>query len=164
MAQGAGRSTGAGNRPILTDFGEGIMAQVIINGRAYGLRFDLSAQERVEEEFGDLKAAFERMKNKTDREALGAVKKMFVIMANCERDYRGEPEDITEEALKHAPLSVISQLGDAIVTAIQDSMRVETVNSGPADDEVHDGFLEELDAKNGKTGGLRGPGSITGTR
>lgn len=130
------------------------MAQVIINGRAYGLRFDLSAQERVEEEFGDLKAAFAKMKNTaTEREALDAVKKMFVIMANCERDYRGEPEDITVAALKHAPIAVISQLGAAIVDAIQESMRVETANSGPADDEVHDGFLEELDEKNVKTGG-----------
>jgi hypothetical protein len=130
------------------------MAKVIINGRAYGIRYDLSAQERVEEEFGDLKAAFAKMKKTaSEREALDAVKKMFVIMANCERDFRGEPEDVTAEALKHAPMSVISQLGAAIVDAIQESMRVETANSGPADDEVHDGFLEELDAKNARTGG-----------
>ena len=96
------------------------MAKVIINGRVYGSRYDLSAQERVEEEFGDLKTAFAKMKKTaSEREALDAVKKMFVIMANCERDFRGEPEDVTAEALKHAPMSVISQLGAAIVDAIQ---------------------------------------------
>lgn len=128
------------------------MAQVIINGRPYGLRFDLSALEAVEEEFGDLRAALEGIKRHADRDGIDAIKRLFVILANCERGFRGEAEDVTAEALKHAPLYVLSQLGDAIVASIKESMQVETVAGGAADEEVHDGFLEELDAKNGKAG------------
>ena len=127
------------------------MAQVIINGKAYGLRFDLGALETVETEFGDLKTVFDTLKEGTDR--MSTIKRMFVIMANCQRSFDGEAEDVTVDALKRAPLSVLSQLSEAIVGAIKESMAVETANGGAADDEVHDGFLEELDAKNAKTGG-----------
>lgn len=128
------------------------MAQVIINGRAYGLRFDMSALDAVERDFGDLKAVFDSLKGSGDTDRITAIKRLFLILANCQRDFDGEAEDVTAEALKHAPLSALKSLGDAIVEAIKDSMRAETVNGGAADDEVHDGFLEELEAKNGKTG------------
>lgn len=126
------------------------MAQVTINGKTYGMRFDLGALEDVEREFGDLKAVFDSLKGGTGR--IDTIKRMFVIMANCDRSFRGEAEDITVEALRHAPLSALSTLGEAITEAMKDSMRVETVNGGEADDEVHDGFLEEIESKNAPTG------------
>jgi hypothetical protein len=129
------------------------MAKVTINGRAYGLRFDLGALEEVEAAFGDLKAAFDALKGAGETDRITAVKKLFVILANCDRGFRGEAEDVTVGALKHAPLSALTQLGEAIGEAIKESMRMETVNGGEADDAVHDGFLEELDAKNGRAGG-----------
>ena len=125
------------------------MAQININGKTYGLRFDLGALEAVEQEFGDLKAVFENLKGGDDR--LGTVKKMFVIMVNCQREFEDKPADVTAAALKRAPLSVLSTLGEAITEAIKESMRVETVN-GEADDETHDGYLEEIEQKNVKTG------------
>lgn len=127
------------------------MAQVTINGKPYGLRFDLGALEAVEAEFGGLRAAFEALKGGGDVDRIVAVKRLFVILANCERGFRGEAEDITSDALKHAPLYVLSELGDAIVAAIKESMHLETLN-GEADDEVHDGFLEEIESKNVKAG------------
>ena len=127
------------------------MAHVIINDKTYGLRFDVGALEAVEAEFGDLRAAFEALKGSGNMDRISAIKRLFVILANCERGYRGEAEDITSDALKHAPLYVLSELGDAIVAAIKESMHLETLN-GEADDEVHDGFLEEIESKNGLTG------------
>ena len=125
------------------------MAQININGKAYGLRFDLGALEAVEAEFGDLKEVFARLKGGEDR--LNTVKKMFVIMANCQLEFEGKPANVTVAALKHAPLAILSQLGEAITEAIKESMHVETVG-GEADDDVHDGYLEEIDAKNALTG------------
>lgn len=126
------------------------MANVNINGKAYGLRFDLGALEVVEREFGDLKTVFMELKGGgTDR--ISMIKKMFVIMANCQLEFEGKPADVSEAALKHAPLSALGQLGEAITKAMKESMRVETVN-GEADDEVHDGYLEEIESKNVKTG------------
>ncbi len=126
------------------------MAQVTINGRTYGLRFDLSALEAVEQEFGDMKAVFDRLKAGEGR--IDAIKRMFVILANCQRGFEGEAEDVTAEALKHATFSALSRLGEAIKEALKESMRVETVNGGAADDDVHDAFLEEIEGKNGETG------------
>ena len=126
------------------------MAEVIINGKRYGLRFDLGALEVVEREFGHLESVFAELKGGgSDR--ISTIKKMFVIMANCQREFEGKPADITEAALKHAPLAALGQLGEAITEAMKESMRVETVN-GEADDDVHDGYLEEIDAKNVKPG------------
>ena len=126
------------------------MAQVTINGKTYGLRFDLGALETVEKEFGDLKEVFGKLKEGEDR--VGTIKRVFVIMANCQRDFDGEAEDVTADVLKHAPLSAIKQIGDAITEAVKESMRVETANGGEADDDVHDGYLEEIEAKNAPTG------------
>ena len=126
------------------------MAQISINGSTYGLRFDLGALEVAESEFGDLKAVFDNLRGGQNR--LSTVKRLFVIMANCERGYRGEAEDVTEDALRHAPLAALSTLGEALTEAFKESMRMETVGGGEADDEVHDGFLEELERKNAETG------------
>ena len=125
------------------------MARIIINGKTYGLRFDLGALETVEQEFGDLKAVFEKLKSGEDR--LQTVKRMFVIMANCQLEYEGRPADVTVAVLKRAPLSVLGTMGEAITEAIKESMRVETVG-GEADDDVHDGYLEEIEQKNVRTG------------
>ena len=126
------------------------MTHVTINGKVYGLRFDLGALETVEQEFGDLKYVFEKLQEGEDR--LGTIKRMFVIMANCQRGFDGEAEDVTVEALRHAPLSAIKQIGDATIEAVKASLRVETANGGEADDDVHDGYLEEIEAKNAPTG------------
>lgn len=126
------------------------MSSVTINGKTYGLRFDLGALETVEQEFGDLKNCFEQLRNGTDR--INVIKRMFVIMANCQRAYEGKPEDVTMDALKHAPIWALAPLGEAITQSWKESMNVETANGGVADDAVHDAYLEEIEAKNAPTG------------
>ena len=122
------------------------MAQVSINGKPYGLRFDLGAREDVEKEFGRLESVFAELKG-GGADRIGTIKKMFVIMANCQLEFEGKPANVTEATLKHAPLAALGQLGEAITEAMKESMRVETVN-GEADDDIHDGYLEEIDVKN----------------
>lgn len=126
------------------------MARVSINGKTYGLRFDLGALEEVEQQFGELKTVFESLKE-GGGDRIDTIKRMFVIMANCQLEFEDKPANVTVSALKHAPLSALGELGKAITEAIKESMRVETVN-GEADDETHDGYLEEIESKNARTG------------
>ena len=120
------------------------MAETTINGKTYRLRFDLSALEQIEEEYGSLKDLFELMKDGKGQTKL--MKRLFVIMANCQREYEGKPADITEDALKHARMSVLSD----IRAALDEGMKTETMNGGEADDEVHDGYLDEIEAEEKK--------------
>lgn len=121
------------------------MAKVTINGREYGLRFDLDALEQVEVEYGSLKGMLEAI----GEGKVGPVRKVFVIMANCQRDFEGKETDVTEAVLKHAPMSTFKTVADAIKAAMNEGMHVETANGGEADDSTHDGYLEEIEAKNG---------------
>lgn len=120
------------------------MAKVKVNGREYALRFDLDALEQVEVEYGSLKGMLEAI----GEGKVGPVRRVFVIMANCQRDYEGKDMDVTEAVLKHAPMSTFRMVADAIKAAMREGMHVETTNGGEADDDVHDGYLEELEAKN----------------
>ena len=120
------------------------MVTTKINGVVYGLRFDLSALEQIEEEYGSLKDLFELMKDGKGQTKL--MKRLFVIMANCQREYEDKPADITEDALKHARMSVLSD----IRAALDEGMKTETMNGGEADDEVHDGYLDEIEAEEKK--------------
>lgn len=121
------------------------MAKVTVNGREYGLRFDLDALEQVEQEYGSLKGMLEAI----GEGKVGSVRKVFVIMANCQRDFEGKEMDVTEAALRHAPMRTFKLVADAIKAAMNEGMHVETANGGEADDSTHDGYLEEIEAKNG---------------
>ena len=121
------------------------MVTMTINGVEYGLRFDLEAIEQAEEVFGSLKD----MQNAVASGSAKAAKQAFVILANCQRDYEGKPMDVTEAALKHAPVATFRAVAAAIKSAMDEGMRVETTNGGEADDNVHDGYLEQIERKNG---------------
>lgn len=121
------------------------MAQVTVNGAQYGLRFDLDALEQVEAEYGSLKGMLEAIGNGS----VTPVRRVFVIMANCQRDFEGKEMNVNETVLRHAPMRTFKLVADALKAAIAESMRVETANGGEADDDVHDGYLEEIDRKNG---------------
>lgn len=120
------------------------MVTTKLNGVTYGLRFDLAAMEKIEEEFGSLNEVFERLKS--GKQQVKLMKTLFLVMANSQRSYEGKPEDIGEDVLKHARLTV---LGD-IKRALNEGMRTETMNGGEADDEVHDGYLAEIEAEEKK--------------
>jgi len=115
------------------------MVKTTINGKTYGLRFDLEALERIEEEYGSLKEMFTLLQSGKGQVKL--MKRLFLIMANAQRGYEGKPEDIGEEALKHARLTVLAD----IRAALDEGMKTETMNGGEADDDVHDGYLEEIE-------------------
>lgn len=115
------------------------MAKTTINGKTYGLRFDLSALEQIEEEYGSLKEMFALLQSGKGQVKL--MKTLFLIMANAQRGYEGKPEDIGEDVLKHARLSVLVD----IRAALDEGMKTETMNGGEADDDVHDGYLDEIE-------------------
>ena len=39
------------------------MASITVNGKEYGLRFDMYAMEQIEDEFGSVKKVFETLKD-----------------------------------------------------------------------------------------------------
>lgn len=115
------------------------MVKTTINEKTYGLRFDLEALEKIEEEFGSLKEMFAQLQSGKGQVRL--MKRLFLIMANAQRGYEGKPEDIGEDALKHARMSVLAD----IRAALDEGMKTETMNGGEADDDVHDAYLEEIE-------------------
>ena len=117
-----------------------------INGQLYRLRFDLWALEQIEEEFGGVREAFQQLRG---AKMSTAVRKLFRILANCQRNLDGMPEDVTEDVIsRHTSMAKLAEISGAIQTAVEKGMESET-NGGEADDEVHDALAEEYDQKNG---------------
>lgn len=120
------------------------MAKATINGVEYELRFDLAAMEQVEEAFGSLKEMFELLRS--GKKQVRTVRTMFVILANSANDYAGREQTVDERPLKHLGIDKLKDLGDAIRAALDEGMHAETVDGNEADDEVHDGYLDEIEA------------------
>jgi hypothetical protein len=124
------------------------MAKATVNGVEYELRFDLDAMEQVEDTFGSLKEMFTLLRE--GRQQVRTVRTMFVILANSASDYVGDGRKVDEKALKHLPLEKLKELGDAIRAALEEGMHAETVDGNEADDNVHDGYLAEIEAEEKK--------------
>ena len=124
------------------------MAKATVNGVEYELRFDLDAMEQVEDTFGSLKEMFTLLRE--GRQQVRTVRTMFVILANSASDYAGDGRKVDEMALKHLPLEKLKELGDAIRAALEEGMHAETVDGNEADDNVHDGYLAEIEAEEKK--------------
>lgn len=123
-----------------------VKPEVRINGQLYRLRFDIWALEQIEEEFGGIREAFGMLRGSSMAKA---VRKLFRIMANCQRNLDGMPEDVTEEAISpHTSMAKLVEISGAIQAAVEKGMESET-NGGEADDDPHDALAEEYDAKNG---------------
>ena len=119
--------------------------EVRINGQLYRLRFDLGALEEIEAEYGGVREAFRAL---TGAGMTKAVRKLFKICANCQRDYDGMPTDVTEDVIgKHTGLAKIAEISAAIQAAVEKGMESET-DGGEADDEPQDALAEEYDEKN----------------
>lgn len=120
--------------------------EVRIGGQLYRLRFDLGALEEIEQEYGGIREAFKQLQGAG---MTSAVRKLFRICANCQRDYDGMPSDVTEDVIgRHTSLAKIAEISAAIQAAVEKGMESET-NGGEADDEPQDALAEEYDAKNG---------------
>ena len=124
------------------------MAKATVNGVEYELRFDLDAMEQVEDTFGSLKEMFTLLRE--GRQQVRTVRTMFLILANSASDYAGDGRKVDEKALKHLPLEKLKELGDAIRAALEEGMHAETVDGNEADDNVHDGYLAEIEAEEKK--------------
>lgn len=127
------------------------MVKAEIGGKEYELRMDLYAMELIEDAMGDSYGnAMEALRKRSFKTA----RKMFAILANSAKSFRGEPEDVSEEEFKHLGLADVAKMTEAILKAQEESFRKETLD-GAADDTQHDDVLEEIEAeeaKNGATG------------
>ena len=122
--------------------------EVRINGQLYRLRFDLWALEQIEEAFGGYREAIEMVKG--GKGMVKAVKKLFAILANCQRSLDGQPEDVTgEEISRHASMATLMDISAAIQAAIEQGMTGETDDGGEASDKKKNPLDKEYEAKNG---------------
>jgi len=119
--------------------------EVRINGQLYRLRFDLWALEKIEEEFGGMKEAFQALHGGS---MVTTARKMFAIMANCQRNLDGMPEDVTgKEITAHMSVTKLAEISDALRAAVSKGMESET-EGGAADDDMHDALEDEYNEKN----------------
>lgn len=125
------------------------MVKCKVKGREYELRLDLDALETLEGVFEG-----ENVMEVFRKRSFSNVKKIFVALANCARDYNGQPQDVTEKDVKHASMADAAAMADAILAAQEEAFKTETVN-GAADDSHHDEvmeMIEEIEEKNGEPG------------
>lgn len=121
--------------------------EVRINGQLYRLRFDLWALEQIEQEFGGIRQAFMAM---DDGSMVQTVRKLFAILANCQRNYDGLPEDITGDVItRHESMAKLKEISAAIRAAMTEGMRSETSDGGEASDKKKNPLDEEYNEKNG---------------
>lgn len=126
---------------------EELKPEVRINGQLYRLRFDLWALEQIEQEFGGIRQAFMAM---DDGSMVKTVRKLFAILANCQRNYDGLPEDITGDVItRHESMAKLKEISVAIRAAMKEGMRSETSDGGEASDKKKNPLDEEYNAKNG---------------
>lgn len=125
------------------------MAKVNIGKENYDLVLSLYAMEQIETEFGNLKTALEQFR--AGAHNIKVVKAMFRILANAGLHAKGQPETVTGEEIANMGLKGLEQISLALNTALEESMRAETVGGGEADDDAADVYAEQLEAqeKNG---------------
>ena len=120
--------------------------EVRIDGQLYRLRFVLWAMEQVEEEFGGMREAFQAMT--AGNGMVKTIRSLFRILANCQRNYDGQPEDITgEEIRKHESMAKLQEISGAIEAAINISMKGETMDGGEASDKKANPLDKEYNEK-----------------
>lgn len=127
------------------------MINVRIKGVLYPILFDLYAMELLDESYGDARDAINAFRQQNRK--LADVKKMFQAMANSARNYLGEPEDVTGKEMNHCTLTELNAVVNGILEEMKRSSTVQAAGGSVDDDEHHDIFKEEMDAKNGTAGG-----------
>lgn len=124
--------------------------EVRINGKLYRLRFDLWALEQIEEEFGGIMEAFNAMSaGKNGGGMVKSVRKLFAILANCQRNLDGLPEDVTgAEITSHESLEKLKEISGAIRAAMNEGTRSETRDGGKASEKKENPLDKEYNEKN----------------
>lgn len=121
------------------------MAKVTIDGKEYGLRFDLYAMEQIEEEFGSVKKSFDMLQ---EGKQMKATRTLFRVLANSWLSYNNQEETVTGNEIKHIGMDKFMEISNAVKQAIEEGSKSETTGGNEADDEVHDIYLEEIERKN----------------
>ena len=139
------------------------MAKITIEGRTYNLVMSIRAMEHIEKEYGDLKEAMTKFRGRGKNMAM--IKTMFRILANAGQHAAKLPEDVTGDEIDDLSLKGLETLSNTLRKAMDEGMDAETVGGGPADDEEHDVYAEQLERqeKNGLTGEGSGSGNTTDT-
>lgn len=138
------------------------MAKITVDGKEYALAMTIYAMGQIEDQYGDLKTAMSKFRGNNN---IRMVKDMFRILGNAAKHKAKEPEDITGDELDNCGAMQLNDIVNAMRAAMAESVRAETVDGGPADDEDHDVYEEERQKleKNGKAGGGSASVSITDT-
>ena len=125
------------------------MAKITINGRTFDLVMSVYAMEHIEKEFGDLKEAMTKFRG--HGKSISMIKCMFRILANAGQHKAKQPEDVTGDEIGNLGLKGLENLSNTLRKAMDEAMVAETVDGGPADDEEHDVYAEEMEKqeKNG---------------
>ena len=139
------------------------MAKITIEGRTFNLVMSVRAMEHIEKEYGDLKEAMAKFRGRGKNMAM--IKTMFRILANAGQHVAKLPEDVTGDEIDNLSLKGLETLSNTLRQAMDEGMMAETVAGGPADDEAHDVYAEEMEKreKNGLTGGESGSANIMDT-
>ena len=112
------------------------MASITINGKEYGLRFDMYAMEQVEEEFGSVKNIFDEMRI---GKQLKTTKMLFKILANSYLSYVGQEETVTGDEIRIPPLvlpdppDTMLEWGLALPPLFRGSMREHLISKPVVD-------------------------------
>ncbi len=120
------------------------MVKLRIEGKEYGLRMDMYAMEKIEEDFGSLEELFDKLKTNSTK----AIRILFRALANSELSFEGKEETVTGDELKRLRVSAIAGIGRALKVAVEEGMKSETTGGAEADDEVFDVYLDEIERKN----------------
>jgi len=117
------------------------MVKLKIGDREYGMYLDLEAMEQIQEEFGNMKDIFDKLKQNDIR----TIKKLFKILANAALTYEGKEATVTGNELNVLKVAAVKGISKAFERAIEEGMKSETTGGAEADDEVYDVYLAELE-------------------
>jgi len=126
------------------------MAEIKIKGKTYDLRITVYTMEGLENEYGDVESALKMIRGGGKR-TIKDIKKIFAIMANAGQHAKGLPEDVKPGAIDGCTLADLNEISIVMGKATEEAMKAETVGGNEADDDVHDEYMEEIEAqeKNG---------------
>ena len=124
---------------------------VTLNGVEYRLKYDLWALEQIEAEYGGIRQAFNAMMNGGEGGGIvRTTRKLFAILANCQRNLDRLPEDVTgDEISGHMSPAKLKEVSLAIRAAVRDGNKSETADGGEASDKKKNPLDEEYERKNG---------------
>lgn len=114
-------------------------------GESYPLMMDLYALEKIEEEFGGMRAVREEMVGGKQFTTIG---KLFRILGNAALEADEQPETLTGKEIRRATLEEVGRLMGLILRLI-DMGNQTTTNAGEAaSDERKEIYQDEDDLKN----------------